>query len=97
MKTNIDYDAIFKECESYPEMLMAVTLRGGNKAKLNKFIQDKWKSCYDTSLGADPVDGMKTTLFVRQGYEFGEIPLRFVWNMLGCPKGLIQLKSVFGQ
>ena len=78
MKNKVDYNAIFKESESYPEMLLAVTLRGGNKAKMNKFIQTQWK------MYKEP----RTATFIRQGYEMGEIPLRFVWNMLGCPKGL---------
>lgn len=78
MKNNVDYNAVFNESESYPEMLMTITLKGGNKAKMNKFIQTHWKTYKDE----------KTATFVRQGYEFGEIPLKFVWNMLGCAEGL---------
>lgn len=84
MKNNVNYDAIFKESESYPEMLLSVTLKGGNKAKMNKFIQTQWMINKDK----------RTATFVRQGYEMGEIPLRFIWNMLGCTEGLCPAKKL---
>ena len=43
MKNNVDYDSVFNESDSYLEMLLTVTLKGGNKAKMNRFLQKSWQ------------------------------------------------------
>ena len=89
----IDYEKLFDECSSYSEMLVKTTVMGGNKAKLNKFLQDKW---IYSKRAFSPLDVFKkTVLFVKQGVTAGEIPLKFVWYALECPKSIEELQDEF--
>ena len=91
MKNNVDYMSVFNECDSYMEMLFEVTLKGGNKAKMNRFLQKYWKKSiiYDALYSR-----LKFTLFIKEGITEGEIPMKFLWNMLDCPKSIDELKTL---
>lgn len=87
----IDYETLFDECRSYSEMLVKTTVMGGNKAKLNKFLQDKL--IYSGRAFSPLYVFKKTVLFVKQGITTGEIPLKFIWYVLECPKSIEELQD----
>lgn len=87
----VDYERLFDECGSYSEMLVKTTVMGGNKARLNKFLQDKW--IYSKRAFSALHAFKKTVLFVKQGVTAGEIPLKFVWYALECPKSIEELQD----
>ena len=91
MKNNVDYMSVFNECDSYLEMLLTVTLKGGNKAKMNRFLQEYWKKSitYDAFYSR-----LKLTLFIKEGINEGEIPMKFLWNMLDCPKNIDEINAL---
>ena len=91
MKNNVDYLTVFNESDSYLEMLLTVTLKGGNKAKMNRFLQNSWKksNIYDALYSR-----LKLTLFIKEGINEGEIPMKFLWNMLDCPKSIDEIKDL---
>ena len=92
MKNNADYDSVFNESDSYLEMLLTVTLKGGNKAKMNRFLQKSWASfAYQGLYGPD--EYRKLTLFIKEGINEGEIPMKFLWNMLNCPKSIDEINK----
>lgn len=76
----------FEEAESYLEMRMIVDLKGGNKAKMNKWIQNHFSNTWVHD------EKSKVLLFIKQGITEKEIPLKFLWNMLGCPKSIDELR-----
>ena len=93
MKDNIDYGSVFDESDSYLEMLLTVTLKGGNKAKMNRFLQKTWQfhERYRHSVGSYYL--RKLTLFIKEGINEGEIPMKFLWNMLDCPKSIDEINK----
>lgn len=92
MKNNVDYLSVFNECDSYMEMLFEVTLKGGNKAKMNRFLQNIWKF-HDRYRCSDGYYYLrKVTSFIKEGINEGEIPMKFLWNMLDCPKSIDEIK-----
>lgn len=100
MKNNVDYDSLFNECDSYLEMLLTVTLKGGNKAKMNRFLQKSWKSLSPTYSYRRPNKEnnwlnkeRKLVLFIKEGITEGEIPMKFLWNMLNCPKSIDEINK----
>ena len=100
MKNNADYDSVFNECDSYLEMLLTVTLKGGNKAKMNRFLQKSWQSLSHTYSYRWPNKEKnwlnkerKLVLFIKEGINEGEIPMKFLWNMLNCPKSIDEINK----
>lgn len=91
MKNNVDYDSVFNECDSYLEMLLTVTLKGGNKAKMNRFLQKSWQSLSPTYRWSNKE--RKLVLFIKEGINEGEIPMKFLWNMLNCPKSIDEINK----
>ena len=89
----IDYETLFYECSSYSEMLVKTTVMGGNKAKLNKFLQDKLIYCRRAF--STLYVFKKIVSFVKQGITTGEIPLKFIWYALKCPKSIEELQDEF--
>lgn len=99
MKNNVDYDSVFNECDSYLEMLLTVTLKGGNKAKMNRFLQKSWQYLYPTYRWSNKEKKncsnkeRKLVLFIKEGITEGEIPMKFLWNMLNCPKSIDEINK----
>ena len=91
MKNNVDYDSVFNESDSYLEMLLTVTLKGGNKAKMNRFLQNSWKK---SNICDALYSRLKFTLFIKEGINEGEIPMKFLWNMLDCPKNIDEINAL---
>lgn len=87
MKNKVDYVSVFNECDSYLEMLLTTTLKGGNKAKMNRFLQKEWEYQTRNEFSFSGVT-QKLTLFIKEGINEGEIPMKFLWNMLDCPKSI---------
>ena len=100
MKNNVDYDSVFNESDSYLEMLLTVTLKGGNKAKMNRFLQKSWQLLSHTYSYRWPNKEKnwsnkerKLVLFIKEGITEGEIPMKFLWNMLNCPKSIDEINK----
>lgn len=98
MKNNADYDSVFNESDSYLEMLLTVTLKGGNKAKMNRFLQKSWQSLSPTYRWSNKEKNRsnkerKLVLFIKEGINEGEIPMKFLWNMLNCPKSIDEINK----
>ena len=94
MNNKVDYVSIFNECDSYLEMLLTTTLKGGNKAKMNRFLQKSWEVYAHNTYSYRSNDRKKLTLFIKEGINEGEIPMKFLWNMLDCPKNIDEVKSI---
>lgn len=92
MNNKVDYVSVFNECDSYLEMLLTTTLKGGNKAKMNRFLQKNWKDSIRASWYSSD-DRKKLILFIKEGIREGEIPMKFLWNMLDCPKSIDDIKQ----
>ena len=87
----------FAEAESYLEMLMLVELKGGNKAKMNRYLQKVFENTIDDRRGGNTIykqEYKKTILFIKQGIVAGEIPMKFLWNALDCPKDIEEVKNM---
>ena len=93
MKNNADYDSVFNESDSYLEMLLTVTLKGGNKAKMNRFLQKSWQFLSHTYSYRWSNKERKLVLFIKEGINEGEIPMKFLWNMLNCPKSIDEINK----
>ena len=94
MKNNVDYLSVFNESDSYLEMLLTVTLKGGNKAKMNRFLQKSWQFLsYTYSYKKGSNKERKLVLFIKEGINEGEIPMKFLWNMLNCPKSIDEINK----
>ena len=93
MKNNVDYDSVFNECDSYLEMLLTVTLKGGNKAKMNRFLQKSWQFLSHSYRWSNTYKERKLVLFIKEGITEGEIPMKFLWNMLNCPKSIDEINK----
>ena len=93
MKNNADYDSVFNESDSYLEMLLTVTLKGGNKAKMNRFLQKSWQLLSHTYSYRWSNKERKLVLFIKEGITEGEIPMKFLWNMLNCPKSIDEINK----
>ena len=100
MKNNVDYDSVCNESDSYLEMLLTVALKGGNKAKMNRFLQKSWQflsHTYSYRWSNKEKNWLnkerKLVLFIKEGINEGEIPMKFLWNMLNCPKSIDEINK----
>lgn len=88
-----EYQKMFDESVSYQDMLLEVTLRGGNKAKMNRFLQKYWDANKTWYPSACRKTCRKLMLFVKQGIEAKEVPMKLLWGMLECPKSVEELDA----
>lgn len=92
-----EYEKMFEESDSYLEMMMLADAHGGNKAKMNLFLQNQLRLTLNLRNIYDIYDiydiYKKTILFIKQGIVNGEVSMKLLWNALNCPKDIECLKK----